>query len=147
MPSGRKWPMYGPVTQPLRLLVVDDHGDTVIVFRRLLEQEGHRVAGAVGFADAMTAARAGRFDVLLCNIGWQPRDGCDLLAEVRSLYPVRAIAISGYESPEHVKRAMDAGFDQFIAKPAKFSRVLAALAIVAIQIEGDRDGFFMRPTH
>jgi CheY-like chemotaxis protein len=105
-----------------------------------LATDGHHVAVANGFADALACAGTSRFDVLLCDIGLPGRDGCELLAEVRLLYPIRGIAVTGYGMPEEVKRVMEAGFAECILKPSSIERVRAALAIMAAQIERERIG-------
>jgi CheY-like chemotaxis protein len=127
------------IGQPLRILIVDDNHDTTKVFKRLLSGEGHRVTTAESFEDAIASARAERFDVLLCDIGLPERDGYAVLTEVRSLYPIRAIAITGHAIPEDMKRVTDAGFDEYLLKPIDFDRLRVRLATLASETEFNRN--------
>jgi two-component system CheB/CheR fusion protein len=126
-----------PIGQPLRILVVDDHPDTTKVFKRLLSLEGYTVTTAGDFEEALASAQAEQFDVLLCDICLPDRDGCDVLAEVRSLYPIRSIAITGHTTPEDIQGVTDAGFDECLVKPVDLERLRVRLANLASEIEFD----------
>ena len=126
-------------TQTLRILVVDDHHDTVEACQRILVRHGHRVTTAESFDEAISLAKLERFELLLCDIGMPDHDGFDLLLKLKTLYPVRAIALSGYGMPDDVERVAKAGFDSFLLKPVDFVRLQAAIANVATAIEIDRN--------
>src|SRR5256885_2803284 len=109
MPNGRKTDMSTespPPITPLQILLVDDHHNTVKALDLLLTRDGHHVRTAEGFAAALASARAERFDVLVTDIGMPDGDGCDLLAEIRALYPIWAIALTAYGMPGDFKRIM-----------------------------------------
>jgi DNA-binding NarL/FixJ family response regulator len=112
-----------PNTIPLRILVVEDQHDTAKFLTKLLSMAGHCAESAETFGAALAAARAKRFDVLVCDIGLGDGDGCDLLAEVSALYPIKAIAVSGYNTPEDVRRFRQAGFAGFLLKPVEFTNL------------------------
>jgi CheY-like chemotaxis protein len=71
----------------LHILLVDDHHDTVRALDRLLRMEGHCVTPAESCDEAIAAARALRFDVLLSDIGMPEKDGFALLKELRAPLP------------------------------------------------------------
>jgi CheY-like chemotaxis protein len=112
---------------PLHILIVDDHHDTVTAVRRLLMRDGQRVTPAESCDEAVAAAKAVRFDVVLADIGMPEKDGFALLKELRALYPLRAVALTGYGMPEEVSRIMAAGFDAHLLKPIEFSCLRAVL--------------------
>ena len=119
----------------VRVLVVDDHRDTGLLMARVLGLAGHAVAAVNGCEPALAAARSGRYDVLVCDVGLPDGDGCDLLAEVRKLYPaVRAVAVTGYDQDR--QRCAEAGFDRFLVKPVAFE----ALTAVVEELAGDAAG-------
>jgi CheY-like chemotaxis protein len=119
--------MERPTPKPLRILAVDNDRDTLRVFQRILTNEGYQVSTADGFDDALTLARANKFDVLLCDIGLSERDGCALLAEIRAIYKIRAIAVTGHGTPDDLKRYSEAGFDGFLIKPTSLEQIQSAL--------------------
>src|SRR5687767_15992259 len=92
------------------ILLVEDHADTAILFAKLLRRDDHYVAVASDYASAIALAQSRRFDVLVCDIGLPDGDGCDLLREVRSLYPVRGLAVTGYGTYRDLRRCTEAGF-------------------------------------
>jgi CheY-like chemotaxis protein len=111
------------------ILLVDDHADTTRLLARLLTRQGHRVRQANDYVSALNTARADRADVLICDIGLNDDagDGCDLLAEVLAMYPVKSIALTGYNSPEVKSRIHKAGFVGCLTKPVTFEELIVAL--------------------
>jgi CheY-like chemotaxis protein len=109
------------------ILVVEDHADSAQALVRLLAAEGHRVSHADGYASAIDLARGQRYDLMLCDIGLPDGDGCDLLREVRSLYHLPAVALTGFGMPDDTARCRDAGFDTHMLKPVTAERVIAAV--------------------
>ena len=116
--------------EALRILVVDDHVDTARMLSRLLSRSGHAVKYATDLQSAIAAARADRYDLLLCDIGLPDGDGCDLLAQVTALYPVRAVAVTGYGMPGEIDRYKSAGFDACLLKPYDFEHMGQVIAEV-----------------
>ena len=110
------------------ILLVEDHVDTANLFAKLLRRDDHHVAVASDYASALTLAQSRRFDVLVCDIGLPDGDGCDLLREVRALYPIRGLAVTGYATDRHLRRCVEAGFDAHLVKPVGLEAVRAALA-------------------
>ncbi|MDB5294292.1 MAG: hypothetical protein JWO31_275 [Phycisphaerales bacterium] len=113
--------------QPCKVLVVDDHGDTADLTSRLLSYQGYEVRVANGYQEAIEAARAARFDVMVCDVGLGDGDGCDLLAEVRAMYEVRAVALTGYGMKADRARCERAGFGHFLLKPVSLEDLKAAV--------------------
>src|SRR5687768_7375336 len=112
---------------PLRVLLVDDHAESVEPLARLLEMCGHEVETAFNADGALDAARRRRFDALLSDLDMPVTNGCDLLRRIRELYPLRAIAISAHTSGRFAKLAEAAGFEKVLTKPLRFDEVLKAV--------------------
>lgn len=112
------------------VLLVEDHVDTANLFAKLLRRDEHHVAVASDYASALALAQSRRFDVLVCDIGLPDGDGCDLLREVRSLYPIRGLAVTGYGTARDLLRCVEAGFDAHLVKPVGLEDVREALAAI-----------------
>lgn len=113
--------------EPCKVLVVDDHEDTATVAARLLSFGGYEVSVATGYQAALDTAKGARFDVLVCDIGLGDGDGCDLLAEVRAMYAVRGVAVTGYAYKTDRDRCVAAGFGRFLTKPVSLDDLRAAV--------------------
>ncbi len=86
-------------TAKLRILVVDDHADTLDVLRRLLTWDGHHVITAQSYRSALDAAKTTQFDVLVSDVGLPDGSGWNLLQSLKTIRPeLPAIALSGQKS-------------------------------------------------
>ena len=99
------------------ILVVDDHDDSLELVGRVLRRAGHDVLKVTSAAAALAAAREGRCQLVVSDIGMPERDGLSLMRELREQYGLRGIALSGFVAAKDREAAMEAGFDRFIAKP------------------------------
>jgi signal transduction histidine kinase len=107
------------------ILVVDDDQDTADTLADLLRLLGHDVAVAYDGASAIEKIRAWPPDAVLCDIGMPGIDGHELAFAIRAMAPdaMQMIAVTGYAQPEDVKRAIAAGFDGHVAKPADIAQI------------------------
>jgi PAS domain S-box-containing protein len=135
------WPFAPePVLRGVRVLFVEDEAHTRTVVRWLLEQCGAEVTLAASTGEALATLDAAgaasdepRFDVLLSDLGLPERDGYELLTEVRRRkigVGLPALALTAYAREEDRRRALDAGFEGYLAKPVE-PRVLVE-AIVGV---------------
>jgi PAS domain S-box-containing protein len=117
-----------------RVLVIEDNLDAADCLQTLLEFGGHVVRVAGNGRDGLSAAREFMPEVVLCDIGLPGMDGFEVARAFRAdpaLRGVALVALSGYALQEDVQRALQAGFDRHLAKPANpetVERVLAELA-------------------
>jgi signal transduction histidine kinase/CheY-like chemotaxis protein len=124
VPSGIVDPQQRPgVVRPkgrLRVLVVDDNVDAADSLAEIVTLLGHAVDVAHDGPSAVEKARANPPDAVLCDIGLPGMNGYDVARALRAngRAGMQLIAVSGYAQLEDVKRALDAGFDEHIAKPA-----------------------------
>jgi PAS domain S-box-containing protein len=120
-----------PLRARRRVLVIDDNRDAADSLAELVSMLGHRADVAYdGFAGLARAAEAPP-DVVLCDIGLPGMDGYECARQLRALAPsrhLRLVAVSGYAQPEDVARAMEAGFDAHVAKPADPERIAGLLS-------------------
>ncbi|MDX2082065.1 MAG: response regulator [Terrimicrobiaceae bacterium] len=105
------------MSRSLRILVVENHGDTLLYMRRYLEQLGHVVRTATSLADAGTALGKELPDVLISDIGLPDGEGWELPRSLPAHAGVFAIAMSGYGSEADVRRSREAGFHRHLVKP------------------------------
>ncbi len=120
--GSQPFPAPGRGGSGLRVLVVEDNRDAAESLRMLLEVCGHEVSLAHSGPEGVTAARAIRPHVVLCDIGLPGMDGFAVAARLRKSAETsgaRLIAVTGYGEEEDRRRAREAGFDAHLVKPVE----------------------------
>ena len=115
---------------PRRVLVIDDDRDVAEALCAALSVVGHVIEVAHSGPIGIAKARAFMPDVVLCDIGLPGMDGYDVARLIRAdaaLRATRLVALSGYAQSVDVGKALDAGFDDHLAKPPSLDKVLAIL--------------------
>jgi CheY-like chemotaxis protein/nitrogen-specific signal transduction histidine kinase len=121
----------GPSQRSLRIVVVDDNEDIRMTMRDLLESWGHTVAVAEDGQRGIEVIVKERPDVAIVDIGLPELDGCAVASRVRQTLGngvLRLIAMTGYGALKDRQRAMGAGFDSYLIKPASAGSLMDALA-------------------
>jgi signal transduction histidine kinase len=106
-----------------RVLLVDDHHDTCLGMKRMLERRGYQITIAHSAEQAVEKVRTQEFDLLISDIGLPDRSGYDLMREVRLNKRLPGIALSGFGSEQDVNQAREAGFAEHLTKPINFERL------------------------
>jgi signal transduction histidine kinase/CheY-like chemotaxis protein len=106
-----------------RVLLVDDHYDTCIGMKRMLERRGYEITVAHSAEQAVEKVRTEEFDLLISDIGLPDRSGYELMREVRLSKDLPGIALSGFGSEQDVNQAREAGFSEHLTKPINFERL------------------------
>jgi PAS domain S-box-containing protein len=119
-----------PALDGVRILVVEDDGDTRELLASMLRQAGAHVLAVATAADGLTAIHRRPPDVLVSDIGMPEADGYDLIRAVRRL-PAEAggrtpaIALTAFAHATDRREALAAGYDRHLTKPVE-PRILAA---------------------
>ena len=112
------------VGPPKLILVVDDNPDSRDTMEMLLAMDGHRVELAEDGEQAVEKALHGRHDVAFVDIGLPKLNGYRVAEEIRRQPRGNAIvliALSGYGQEEDKRKALEAGFDAHVTKPARLA--------------------------
>ena len=106
-----------------RVLLVDDHYDTCLGMKRMLERRGYQITVAHSAEQAAEKVRTQEFDLLISDIGLPDRSGYELMREVRLNTSLPGIALSGFGSEQDINQAREAGFAEHLTKPINFERL------------------------
>ena len=125
-----------------RILVVDDHEDNIELLRARLEARGYRVDAASDGQQALDRVFADPPDLVLLDVMMPRVDGMEVARRIKAepgLPFVPVMMQTALDSTEHMVEGLDAGADDYIAKPINFAeleaRVKALLRIKALQEE------------
>jgi signal transduction histidine kinase/CheY-like chemotaxis protein len=114
-----------------RVLVVDDHEDTLRGIGVALEGAGAEVRCAGSAAEGLGTLDAFDPHVIVSDLAMPEMDGFDLIRTVRAgsstASGVPAVAVSAYASKEDRQRAMGAGFQDHLPKPVDIPRLVDAI--------------------
>jgi len=114
----------------LRVLVVDDNGDSADSLAMLLSLSGHETHVARSGPEALTSADALRPDAVLLDLGLPGLNGFEVCRRLRAgewAGEIPIIAITGWGQAEDRQRSKDAGFDGHLVKPVVLAELTALL--------------------
>ena len=102
----------------------------------MLELLGHRVAVAHDGTRGIELARTFLPEAVLCDIGLPGEDGHEFIRKVRALEAERggripALALTAYAGREARRKALAAGFDLHVPKPAEPADLVTKVAALA----------------
>jgi signal transduction histidine kinase len=115
-------------TGTCRVLVVDDNRDSADSLSELLQSCGHETRTAYSGGQALDVAAQWTPQIALLDIGLPDMSGHELarqlLARAVTPRPV-LVALTGWGQPADVARAVEAGFDHHLTKPADVDALLS----------------------
>jgi len=109
--------------RPLRLLLVDDHEDSLALTRLMLERKGYDVVTARSAGEALARASEQSFEVLVTDIGLPDESGLTILPAMARRGRVVGIAVSGFGRDVDVARSRAAGYVEHLTKPVSIQRL------------------------
>ncbi len=124
-----------PVSEPLRVLIVDDNKDAAEMLMMVLQLSGHDVHAVHDGEAAVQAAQSLTPDVILLDIGLPKLNGYEAAKQIRAQQGDRKmviVALTGWGQDADRRRSADSGFDAHWVKPVddqKLERFLADLAV------------------
>ena len=107
-------------TMPRRIVVVEDNADIRTLLQLKLRRLGHDVEAVGDGERGIERIENLKPDMALVDIGLPGVDGYEVAQQVRQRLgnEVFLVALSGFGQPEDKKRALEAGFDEHLTKPA-----------------------------
>ena len=112
------------------ILIVDDQASNARLLKDILEREGYLIYLARDGQEGLEAARRMLPDLILLDILMPIKDGFQVCTELREdpdIDPVPIIFLSGKTDPAMIVKGLDAGGNDYIAKPFNKSEVLARI--------------------
>jgi CheY-like chemotaxis protein len=125
-------PRIKRVNRPRRVLLVEDDPINCTVVTRMLETLRCTVTHAPDGPDAVAAARASEFDLILMDCQLPTFTGIEATRQIRGLDTERTthqpiLALSANVMPEFRQACIEAGMDDFLLKPVNRDQLSRAL--------------------
>lgn len=112
----------------MRILLVEDDSRVASFIRRGLREEQYTVDVAKDGEDALFLAQTGEYDLVILDLMLPKRNGLDVLRtlrEERTTTPV--LILTAKDELSDKVRGLDAGADDYLAKPFGFEELLARI--------------------
>ncbi|HEV7609313.1 MAG TPA: chemotaxis protein CheB [Steroidobacteraceae bacterium] len=112
----------------VEILLVEDETLTRNTMCRLLEGRNARVRAVDSVSAARDALATRKPQLLVSDIGLPGEDGYALIRYLRSLEShkdIPAVAVTAFARPEDRRNALEAGFDEHLAKPVDAEKLIA----------------------
>jgi two-component system, cell cycle response regulator DivK len=113
-----------------KILYVEDNEDNVYMLKRRLERAGFEVVVAADGEQGVAIARDQRPDLVLMDLSLPVLDGWEATRRLKGSEATRAIpviALSAHAMPGDREKALEAGCDDYDAKPVKLPSLLAKI--------------------
>lgn len=99
------------------ILIVEDEPQIRRIVRSALEDEGCRVVEAGSAASALEQTATAMPALIVLDLGLPDRDGVTLIRELRAWSAVPVLVLSARSAEDEKIAALDAGADDYLAKP------------------------------
>jgi two-component system, OmpR family, KDP operon response regulator KdpE len=109
------------------ILLIEDEPQIRRFLRTTLASEGFRVVEAANGRDALAQAGASPPDLILLDLGLPDRDGLVVLRNLREWTKVPVIIISARGQEDEKVAGLDAGADDYLAKPFGVGELMARI--------------------
>ncbi|MBW4518961.1 MAG: PAS domain-containing protein [Scytolyngbya sp. HA4215-MV1] len=128
----------------VRVLTIDDDPDARELLTVLLEEYGAEVMTVTSSSDFLAAIPSFQPHVLISDVGMPTVDGYTLMQKVRALPPeqggtIPAIALTAYVREIDQQKALEAGFQEHLAKPLEPDLLMQTIARLVVDSEGAND--------
>jgi signal transduction histidine kinase/ActR/RegA family two-component response regulator len=115
-----------------RILIVDDHTDTLQMLGKLLSNQRAQIELASSAEQALEILEWYQPDVIVLDLAMPGEDGYSLIQKIRrheqaTNWKVPAVALTAQVRVEDRARALSVGFDMFVPKPVEADELITAI--------------------
>lgn len=130
------------------ILVIDDDIMLAEIISHCLTENGYTVTTTNSGDEAFSFFTIHRFDLVLCDIHMEGRDGFAVLAACKAIHPeTKVILCSGDVVYTTISRAFKSGADSFLAKPFLPSELLYQVGRCLGRAQQELPGQIPQHTH
>ena len=123
----------------MTILIVEDEPPIRRLLRATLGAHDYRTLEAPTGAEALSALRHHRPDLVVLDLGLPDIDGQALIGRIRELSPVPIVVLSSRGDEAAKVAALDAGADDYVTKPFAMDELLARLRAMTRRAAGKEE--------
>jgi len=125
------------MTEPARILIVDDDESMNKTMSLVLKRKGYDVAISYNGLDAIEKVRSQPFDIIFMDIKMPVMDGVETFEKIREIRPDAVVMMmTAYAVEDLIQKALREGAYGIIYKPLDIEKTLAAIEEVKRKNEG-----------
>lgn len=117
------------MSQPTRILVIDDEPQILRALKTILTERHFNVTTASRGEEGLTLAAANPPDVIILDLTLPDMDGFQVCARLREWTPVPIIVLSVRDHERDKVLALDKGADDYLTKPFGIEELLARIRV------------------
>ncbi|MDX1663442.1 MAG: response regulator [Candidatus Promineifilaceae bacterium] len=110
-----------------KILIIDDHPDTLQLMELALQRRGYHVTGALSGVEGLRAAEKMEPDLVLLDIMMPKMDGIAVLREIRAHQRLNALPVIMFTAKNQAvdkQKGLEAGADDYLAKPTQLDELV-----------------------
>ena len=122
---------------PLHILLAEDNEVNQMVALKMLEKIGYQADVAANGQEVLQALERQDYDLILMDVQMPEMDGLETSKKIRKQWPngPKIIAMTAYALEGDRERCLEAGMDDYIAKPVKMNELADILVKYSAQRE------------
>jgi two-component system KDP operon response regulator KdpE len=141
MPKSHQWAeQEGKTVSNWVVLVVEDEAPIRRFLKAALEAQGFKLLEATSGAQALAMAASHNPDIILLDLGLPDVDGLEIIRRIREWSHTPIIVISARGKDTEKVAGLDAGADDYLAKPFSVEELAARLRVVIRRLTQSRAG-------
>lgn len=116
----------------MRLLVVDDDPEVRALLVRALERDGHEITSVASAREARSELATNSHEVMVLDLALPDETGIELCESLRAArHPIAILMLTAHGEVARRVKALDAGADDFLAKPFAVAELRARIRAIA----------------
>lgn len=123
----------------MKILIVEDEKKVASFIKRGLEDDNYQVTLCYDGVDGLKRANSGEFNLIILDCMLPKKDGLTVLHELREAgNQVPVLMLTAKAETDDIVSGLDAGADDYIAKPFAFAELQARVRALIRRSEQDR---------